>query len=407
MAEQISDEDVIIENINQYTKCFTLSNGRFQCNAAGCTSKLSYKSSAIRHLKAVHPDLAAAIDANKKSKNSTKSIEIRATVDPAKIWNAITHMIVFCAVPFAILQSKGFRYMIEPFATAFRNSGLNFTMDPPHLQKFIGEKANELKQKISNEAKNNMVCLLLDIASRFNRSILGVSIVYWFDGKKRTRTIGMHTLKVSQTGPNLFGLVKKMLSEFDISLEQIFSVTSDNGKNMIKVAQLLEKELLDKNDETSSFINDSDENSDDEQQNNAFENERHNDELFDPDIYDDEYFFDLLANLRDEFDCTYHGLFTGISCAAHCLHLVVNDAINTCTEISKLVEKCRSLAKKLRTPKLRGELLRKKQKMALIDVKTRWSSLFNMVSLSSLFTVFKFNFYTCMTEMQKFDTINA
>lgn len=216
MAEQISDEDIIIENINQYIKCFTLLNGRYKCNVAGCTSNLSDKSSSIRHLKRVHPELTEAIDANKKQQISPDSIEIRTKVNPSKIWNAVAQMIIFGAIPFAILLSKGFRYLIEPFAVAFRNVGLNFPMNALHLQNFIGEKVVELKKIISNEAKNNMICLLLDIASRFNRSILGVNIVYWFDGKKRTRTIGMHTLKVSQTGRNLFDIIKSMLSEFDI-----------------------------------------------------------------------------------------------------------------------------------------------------------------------------------------------
>lgn len=374
MAEQLTDEDIIIENINQYIKCFTVSNGRFQCNVAGCTSILSDKSSSIRHLKRVHPDLATAIDANKKQQNSTDLIEIRAKAEPSKIWNAVAHMIIFGAIPFAILLSKGFRFLMEPFAAALKNAGLNSTMDDIHLQKFIGEKANELKKIISSEAKNNMICLLLDIASRFNRSILGVNIVYWFDGKKHTRSIGMHTLKVSQTGQNLLDIIKRMLSELDISLDQVFSVTSDNGKNMIKVAKLLEQELLDRHDQS-----DNDENSEVEQECNAFESDSDNDEIFDPDIFNDEYFRDLLSNLRNEFSCSYSSLFTGISCAAHGLHLVVHDAIKACTEIASLIENCRSLVKKLRTPKLRGELLKRKQKMAVIDVKTRWSSMFNMV----------------------------
>lgn len=165
-----------------------------------------------------------------------------------------------------------------------------------------------------------------------------------------------------------------MLSELDISLDQVFSVTSDNGKNMIKVAKLLEQELLDRHDQS-----DNDENSEVEQECNAFESDSDNDEIFDPDIFNDEYFRDLLSNLRNEFSCSYSSLFTGISCAAHGLHLVVHDAIKACTEIASLIEKCRSLVKKLRTPKLRGELLKRKQKMAVIDVKTRWSSMFNMV----------------------------
>lgn len=94
----------------------------------------------------------------------------------------------------------------------------------------------------------------------------------------------------------------------------------------------------------------------------------------------EEYFHDLLNNLRSEFTCTYNNLFTGISCAAHGLHLVVLDAIKTRSGLSELIEKCRNLSKKMRTPKMRAELNKQGMKMAVLDVKTRWSSLHNMVN---------------------------
>lgn len=383
MAGQISDETAIIENINQYTKCFTLSGGKFCCNVTGCTAKLSDKSSSIRHLKGIHPELAATIDANKKQPNCAESIEIRTKVNPSKVWNAIVHMMIFASIPFAVLRSKGLRYLMKPFSEAFKNAGMNFTMDRAHVQKCIGEKADEMKKIISSEAQNSMICLLLDIGSRFNRSILGVSIAFWFNGKKRIRTIGMHTLKVQHTGQHLFNVIQMMLREFNISLDQVFSVTSDNAKNMIKAKKLLEKELSDQTDQSSSRNSDNSdgENSDDEDD-DAFENIQNNsenDEVFDPEIFNDEYFRDLLTNVRNQFSCSHNSLFTGISCAAHGLHLVVTNAIKRCKEVADIIEKCRTLAKKLRTPKLRNELFRQNQKVALLDVETRWSSLFNMV----------------------------
>lgn len=217
-----------------------------------------------------------------------------------------------------------------------------------------------------------MVCLLLDIAQRFNRSIFGINIAYCSDGNLRIRTIGMHTLKCSQTGRNLFQLVKNILSEHNISLDQVFSVTTDNGKNLIKMNKFIQKELY----ENTCSSDESDE--DEEADCNVFDNNWTDESILDPDIFNNEYFEDLLSNLRDEFDCQYKGVFTGISCAVHGIHLVVQGAIKN-SNLSHLIEKCRTLAKKLRTPKLRGELSKCGQKMALRDVPTRWSSLFNMV----------------------------
>lgn len=385
MDLKISEENVIADKITQYTKCFIISNGRLHCQIDGCASSLSDKSAAIRHLKGVHPEITAAIDGQKKAGSVHDLIEVRTKINPSILWNAILQMIIFGSLPFTTVQSPGFRYLINPFVTTFNEAGVNFAVNPQNVQIQIKEKSEKIRKIISNEVKGNMICLLLDIASRFNRSIFGINITYWCNGKLCIRSIGMHTLKISQTGRNLFEIVKDKLSNVGISLEQIFSVTSDNGSNMLKMAKLLQNDLSpDRCGESTDYANDYDENDDEPEididyYEDAYGNSNSSDETFDPEIFNEEYFHDLLSNLRNEFSSTYDSLFTGISCAAHGLHLVVKDAINQCKEIGDLIEKCRTLVKKLRTPNLRGELKKRGQKMPIIDVKTRWSSLYNMV----------------------------
>lgn len=385
MASQISEESIISNNMNQYLSCFEKENGKFKCSA--CSKYLADKSCAIRHLKSHHPEIAAAVNSLKHLEKKD-AIEIRAKTNPTKVMNAIIQLIIFHALPFAILNSKGFRYLVKPYIDGFNQVGINFSISRSNVQLKINETANRIKVQISKEVKGRLVCLLLDIASRYNRSILGISIVYWFDGKPHTKTIGMESLKISQTGRNLHNLVVATLTKFGISLEQLFSVTTDNGKNLVKMVKIMRSNL---NCESANVVYEDrsdDEITDDEDEfdeSNTY-NETHrdsngmNEEIFDPEIFNEEYFTDLLTSLRDEFDCSYNGLFNGLACAAHTLNLVVKDDIINCAELKELIEKFRTLAKKLRTPTLPNALKEKKQKMALIDVNTRWSSLHNMVS---------------------------
>lgn len=113
---------------------------------------------------------------------------------------------------------------------------------------------------------------------------------------------------------------------------------------------------------------------------NPHEYENDVEHSFDPEIFNETYFQDLFWNLRSQFPCSYGDLFTSISCAAHGLHLVVTAAIRDSPAMAKLIEKCRALTKKLRTPKLRAELKKSGKKMGMLDVKTRWSSIYYMVS---------------------------
>lgn len=391
MDERITKEIVFEKNITTYSKCFKLSETnqnqkqRYDCLVGTCVGSFANMSVAIRHLKNSHAKISKSIDCLKKKIQTDASIPIRTETNPTKIWNAIIQMIIFGALPFAIVYSQGFRYLIKPYAEAFKRAGVFFSVNELNVQSEIDDRATQIKKQISNETKGKMICLLIDIASRFNRSILGMNIAYWANGRINHRTIGMHTLKVSQTGQNLFDIVKDKLKEFGININQVFAVTTDNGSNLLKMSKLIKKELS-HSDENSLIENDSDTESDDEfgsdeQYNYDSQDGIPSDENFyDSDIFNADYFNDLLANLRSKFTCPYTSLFTGISCAAHGLHLVVNDAIKTCPGISKTIDRCRDLANKLRTPKLRAELKKQRFKMALLDVKTRWSSLFYMVS---------------------------
>lgn len=383
MSGNITPDLIINENIGHYTKCFKVLEGKFVCQIGECTCKFTDKSAGARHLKSKHPEIVVAINRLKGNQSAhDNSIEIRMKINPTTIWNAILQMIIFGALPFATVHSAGFRNLIKPFITGFNQVGIDFTVNIPKLKTNIEEKAKKIKQRITDEAKGKVVCLQLDIASRFNRSILGVNVSYLHNGKLCVRTIGMHTLKVSQTAKNLFDIVSLMLGEFGIRLQQIIAVTTDNGKNLLKLNKLIHRELIYQGDDVISDDGSDyeyDDEYDDDDTNHPTSNGDTNDpEIFDdPDIFDDEYFRTLLSKLRDHFVVD---LFTGISCAAHGLHLIVTAAIKECSVITKVIDKCRDLTKKLRTPKLRAELKMHDKKMGLLDVKTRWSSLYHMVS---------------------------
>lgn len=200
---------------------------------------------------------------------------------------------------------------------------------------------------------------MLDIASRYNRSVLGVNISYFHDGKIRIRTIGMHVLRFSHTAKNLKELIIKNLEEFSICLDQVIAVTTDNGKNLLKSIALMSNDL---------------------QHTHTFEDDGDSDEFIDHDVFDDIYYDDLLTEIRSMFNEINHtSLIHGISCAAHCLHLVVSKALKNSPDTLKLIEKCRDLAKKLRCPTFRQMLRSVGEKSAILDVKTRWNSIYSMV----------------------------
>lgn len=355
----------------------------FICRMLNCGGKTSDETAAIRHLKKQHPEIHNIIEGNKarkkKKENAETKVQFQVKVSEKDILNAIVEMIAFDGVPFALCNSSGLQKLIEPFAGGFKSHGINFSVNEENIKIPLKATAASIKHSITSKVKGKPICLMLDIATRFNRSVLGINIGVWFDGRFNIYTIGMHTLQKSHTSKYLFEVVKKILSDYGIAIDQILSVTTDGGRNVKKISKLMNEYLIESRD-TNNDNTTENEDEDDANEDSEVTCTQNENEVMDSEIFDDAYYSDLLKNIAKEFTQAAHtSLVTNVSCVAHILHLVIIKAVENCDETKNLLDKCRSLVKKLRTPSFRTKLKEKKCNMPIMDVPTRWSSIFHMV----------------------------
>lgn len=369
-------DEIIAKNFKLSIQCFdteTDENGKttYSCSVDNCCKKYTDKSAAIRHIRIGHIEVFNTINANKnnqpKNNQANESLELRVRVNPKEIINACVDLLTVNALPLSALEYPAFKKILQPYVIALKMKGINLVINRTNIKHQLDKRALEIKKFIKREIRHKMVSLMTDIASRYNRSILGVNIAYMDSGQTKIRTIGMHVIRCSQTAKNIVNMIKKDLSDYGIQLKQLMSVTTDNGKNFIKAVSLLDLDFqLETQNSQPREGNDCDD-SDDEYH-------------IDQDIFDSQYYDDLLANVQAEFEqCIYMNMIHGIACAAHCLHLVITNAIAKNRSTKLLLDKCRELAKKLRTPKLRAMLETSVLHMATIDVVTRWNSVYSMV----------------------------
>lgn len=369
-------EEILVSDCKKYINCFRTEIGadgreKYVCKSNGCDKEYSDKSGAIRHLKKHHVETYNAVKHNKNSdpredSTSKPEIEIRVKVRTDDILDACVDLVTVNALPLSIVESSAFRRILKPYVTALKLKGINLVINRENIKDSIERRAQKIKKSIRLETKHKLLSLMLDIASRYNRSILGINIGFMKDGKICIRSSGMIVLNFSHTAAYIAELIKKNLAEYEIGLNQIISITTDNGKNMVKSIALL--------DSTYQQMKLTD----------PCENEIQSDEYIDDGIFDEEYYSDLLGRVREMFDTPeYTDLIHGVSCGIHCLHLVVTKAIKSSAVTKNLVNRSRELVKILRTPTFRSKLTAAKLKMAKIDVETRWNSIFVMVSIAT------------------------
>lgn len=375
-TERITKEIVREFSIDQYIKCFDVNNEakKLCCKVYTCTSSYADKSAAIRHILEKHKEIYGLINEIKQKKAEKTSelqhsLEIRVRVNVNNIRDACVELITANALPISIVDQPAFKKLLEPYKIALKRQGVDLVINSRSMKQLVMERAKQVKEKIMSEVKNKVVCLMMDVATRYSRSVLGISISYVIDDKKVIRTIGMHTLKMSHSAENILTMVKQTFSDYKISFRQLFAVTTDCGKDMLKSVALMDslyqdlKEVADDNGDKTNADSDDEAWSEDEN--------------IDESIFDDQYYVDLLTNTAKMIESC--DLIHGIACAGHALNLVVRQAIGKCSEMAVILTKCKDLVKKLRTPTLTKMIDDANFNRAKIDVDTRWNSVFAMV----------------------------
>lgn len=209
----------------------------------------------------------------------------------------------------------------------------------------------------------------VDIATRLDRSVMGVNVQFCNEGKIVLRNLCVKELKSRHTGEHIKKELIDVLAEFKISPSQIYSITTDNAANMVRAVQLLGEEA-DIHLELDS---------DEEEPEDNTQNQEHLSQV-------EEEWASTLEALPN--DLQWEGVL-GLRCAAHTLQLAVADVLKE-PGITAILNSSRSLCRKLRTPNISYILDRLGQTKPILDCPTRWHSTLDMVeSLLEVRDVYK------------------
>ena len=187
----------------------------------------------------------------------------------------------------------------------------------------------------------------------------GINAQYINCGKIFLRAVAMVVLQQRQTGGHLKDVVSSSLASCGISLQQIFSITTDGGSNMLKCVDLMiEDQELERND--PYILNASIE------------------QVVSGVTYEDSLLAEFESKIFYEDDAV---VLRGVRCAAHSLQLGVEDAIRCPTNsyVVDILNRVRTLVKYLRTANIIVLLNAHKLNKAILDNETRWHSKLDML----------------------------
>ena len=227
---------------------------------------------------------------------------------------------------------------------------LDVSLDKDQIRGYVIEAGKNQKEKIKSELKNKLVFLKFDCATRIRTNYLGVNVRFVTDENKAvTRTLAVVDTKSQHTASELKGILDDVLDDYNIAKSNIVLAVTDNASNMVKLMRDLNTEVLAPS--STSQADDSD------------------DEDLDDD-YDDV-----------SFDVRPGVVQMGVGhqrCGAHTQQLSVADGINeSCA--NSLLHSVRQVVKSGRnTSAIKEYILKETGKTLLLDVETRWGSIYIM-----------------------------
>ena len=249
--------------------------------------------------------------------------------------------------PFTFFENPGWQRLTRPI-----EEKLNLKIHRRNIPNYIELVGNDFHQILLKEIGESLVSIKFDVATRKGRAILGINSQMIKNGKICVRTLNMIELKRSHTGLYVSTKIAECLNRFNINIDQIYTCTTDSGKNMLKAVEIMKNC---QSDETVKKLYET-----------FLENDGYNEE-------DEQHFFKIIRIAAKRICEKSKFTLQSVACAAHTCQLGVKDAIKA-LDIEENLDSIRDIIKKLRTEPIKTELKNRKLRLPFLDIATRWDS---------------------------------
>lgn len=377
---------------------------KYQCSLCKNVYSGHCKSNLVGHIRRQHErEYNLKFTVNAKKEQELRAMRLKKIQSFVKI-------VTINMRPFSYLTDSGFLDANETDLKQLREAQMPIILNKNciEIKDEIIKLSNQIHEKIMKETNGRLVSMMIDIATRHQRSILGITIRFEHDGDIVERAIAMVQLHTAHNAANISEEILKCISLYQMIPIQISSLTTDNASNMKAAIKSFDKAVttfLENSCENASSDSEFDDEDMSDELNNVIQtdtleggselvtelssteyeamlSELQDEEAMD-EILDDSYEYEnLLNDIETELQNRTQLVFN-VRCGAHTIQLAVRAAIKN-SEINTVLDACQSVAKSLRQQKFICAANEKKIKMIFprLRCKTRWDSEYRLVSIN-------------------------
>ena len=176
----------------------------------------------------------------------------------------IVGMVVNCGVPLSFFESSSFRLINGQLAEK-----LDVGISRDCVRKMIMSEFEKQKNKLVEDIRHKLIFVKMDAATRHRVNYFAINIRY-VDNENNsvTKTLAVRDTKNSHTSEFISDLLCKVLHDYNIEIENVVTIVTDNASNMISAVKSIENHMQ------PVEIEDEEENEDDFEDDNSFEQVR-------------------------------------------------------------------------------------------------------------------------------------
>lgn len=258
-----------------------------------------------------------------------------------RLLKGFVELVTLNGCSFETLDFSGFKRIMNPIFNAL---GQNFQINSESIKSLLPEMAFKVFSKIKLTLDKRLISLKIDSVTLKEKSILGIHAIVAVNGKIDILTLGMVESNNKPTENEVKEITENILEKYDIDLKQIYSITVDNGNNVIKFDNFLNSAIEEDN---SSEVN------------IKKETEEH---------FEKERVYISLGNLK------------GIECAVCAMESAINESLNS-PDFKSLISEARSLVNSINVSSLTTMSDKINVPPPIIDRPNNWETTYNMLQM--------------------------
>ncbi|XP_068237829.1 uncharacterized protein [Palaemon carinicauda] len=276
---------------------------------------------------------------------------IEYTMSKQEMQGLVVEAVTVNGLPLSVFEKTAMSKLLGPIANK-----LGVSLSQRAVRSLTLDAAEKKRLELRTEFDKRLVCVKLDLCTRRGRHFLGVNVQSNINGKLKVVTASVKEMTQGATAEEIKSVLLACLNKIGIQEKQIYSLTTDNGSNVIKVGKLMQSDTRVKEGNREEILSDSEEN-------------------------DDEQVLEAAENKLDDLVNDIHLAAISVTparCALHIMQLCVHDVLKT-DSVKHILCRVRKVVNKTHTQDMR--LIFKNSSISLpkLDCETRWGSTYNML----------------------------